>query len=437
MIKKFTCKNFRNIDAEDLRFERINILIGPNNSGKTNFIKALSFYSDMLRNAQSGSLKTAFLNAVSRNGWEHAHNKYTPKDQPIEFSWEIDMNGEPVCYKFAYSVGNTIEECNIVFEELNSENLLQEPYPDKFNFFRCHEDGIGTVFFSTAIKKGQKNRRLPFELNSKEILSMQFKDILLKNKKIYGSELIRGNIANLLYDLEEFFDGFSVYTSAQFDTKKMRDPVEIRSIDNVLTDDASNFTNVFNNYKAKNIAWQEKFEEKMKELIPNLKKADVVNLYEKLIFRMQYEGEQYDLSDVSEGTLKGLILNMLINMCSPNRTLLAIDEPENNLHPAWQKVVGNWIQTTDTFQQCFVSTHSPDFLDVFTEEFKNGKVAVFVFDNSIENTIKKILYDDIGDELGEWELGDLYRTNIRPENVANKCTRYFKDTYLNLRNFKS
>ena len=91
---------------------------------------------------------------------------------------------------------------------------------------------------------------------------------------------------------------------------------------------------------------------------------------------MQYEGEQYDLSDVSEGTLKGLILNMLINMCSPNRTLLAIDEPENNLHPAWQKVVGNWIQTTDTFQQCFVSTHSPDFLDVFTEEFKNGKVAV-------------------------------------------------------------
>ena len=163
--------------------------------------------------------------------------------------------------------------------------------------------------------------------------------------------MIRGNIANLLYDLEEFFDGFSVYASAQFDTKKIREPVEIRSIDNSLADDASNFTNVFNNYKAKDIAWQEKFEEKMKELIPNLKKADVVNLYEKLIFRMQYEGEQYDLSDVSEGTLKGLILNMLINMnCSPNRTLLAIDEPENNLHPAWQKVVGNWIQTTDTFQ---------------------------------------------------------------------------------------
>lgn len=50
-------------------------------------------------------------------------------------------------------------------------------------------------------------------------------------------------------------------------------------------------------------------------------------------------------------------------------------------------------------------------MDVFTEEFKNGNVAVFVFDNDSDNMIKKILYEDIVDELGEWELGDLYRTN--------------------------
>lgn len=101
---------------------------------------------------------------------------------------------------------------------------------------------------------------------------------------------------------------------------------------------------------------------------------------------------------------------MLINMPMKNsRTLLAIDEPETNLHPAWQKVVGNWIQTADTFNQCFISTHSPDFLDVFTEEFKREKVAVFVFEH--DEMIKKIQYRDIVDELGEWELGDLYRTN--------------------------
>ena len=218
------------------------------------------------------------------------------------------------------------------------------------------------------------------------------------------------NIAQLLYELQKYFEGFSVYTSAQFESNRMREPVSTKTIDDSLNRSASNFTSVFNRYKAEDVLWKTRFEEKLRELIPGLQVADTVNAYEKLVFKLVYGDEQYDLSDVSEGTLKGLILNMLINMPTKNsRTLLAIDEPETNLHPAWQKVVGNWIQTADTFYQCFISTHSPDFLDVFTEEFKREKVAVFVFEH--DEMIKKIQYRDIVDELGEWELGDLYRTN--------------------------
>ena len=409
MINKFSCHNFRNIHADDLEFEKINILIGPNNSGKSNFIKAITFFSEMLKNAGEGNLKSAFLNAVARNGWEHARYKHASEQEPIEFKWEISLNGQPVRYKFSYGVGNTVEKCNVVLEELSSAEV-KECYDREFNYFRCHDNKVGQGYFSTAVKLGAKNRRLPFKMDSKETLIMQFKDILLQNEKIYGSELIRVNIAQLLYELQTYFEGFSVYTSAQFETCKMREPVNVKTIDDTLNHNASNFTNVFNRYKSEDVLWKNKFEERMRELIPNLQVADTVNAYDKLIFKLVYNDEQYDLSDVSEGTLKGLILNMLVNMPMKNpRTLLAIDEPETNLHPAWQKVVGNWIQTADTFNQCFVSTHSPDFLDVFTEEFKKEKVAVFVFDN--DESIKKIQYKDIVDELGEWELGDLYRTN--------------------------
>lgn len=409
MISKFSCHNFRNINADDLEFEKINILIGPNNSGKSNFIKAITFFSEMLKNAGEGNLKSAFLNAIARNGWEHSLYKHAEPDTPIEFIWEISLNGEPVCYKFSFGVGNSVENCNIVLEELSSAEP-KEGYDKKFNYFRCHDHKIGLGNFSTAIKVGARNRRLAFEMDSKETLIMQFKDILLKNKSIYGNELIRVNIAQLLYELQKYFEGFSVYTSAQFEPSRMREPVSVKAVDDVLDKNASNFTNVFNRFKSEDVLWKIRFEEKLKELIPDLQVADTVNAYDKLIFKMVYDNEQYDLSDVSEGTLKGLILNMLINMpMKSRRTLLAIDEPETNLHPAWQKVVGNWIQTVDTFSQCFISTHSPDFLDVFTEEFKRGKVAVFVF--GANDNIKKIQYRDIVDELGEWELGDLYRTN--------------------------
>lgn len=409
MINKFSCNNFRNIQADNVEFEKINILIGPNNSGKSNFIKALTFFSEMLKSAEEGNLKSAFLNAVARNGWEHSLNKYAEEKSPIEFSWEIDLNGEPVRYKFSFGVGKTVEKCNIVLEELSSSDQ-KKGYEKEFNYFRCHDEKIGVGKFSTAIKKGQSNRRLAFEIDSKETLVMQFKDILLKNKKIYGNELIRVNIAQMLYNLQKYFEGFSVYASAQFETRKMREPVNVRNLDDSLNHDVSNFANVFNRYKSEDVLWKSLFEDRMKELIPNLQIADTVMAYDKLFFKLVYNDEQYDLSDVSEGTLKGLVLNMLINMpTNGERSLLAIDEPETNLHPAWQKVVGNWIQTANTFKQCFISTHSPDFLDVFTEEFKKENVAVFVFEN--DSHIKKIKYADIIDELGEWELGDLYRTN--------------------------
>lgn len=68
MIKEFSCHNFRNIQAEKLEFEKINILLGPNNSGKSNLVKAMTFFSEMLKNGNEGNLKSAFLNAVSRNG---------------------------------------------------------------------------------------------------------------------------------------------------------------------------------------------------------------------------------------------------------------------------------------------------------------------------------------------------------------------------------
>lgn len=409
MIQKFSCKNFRNITAENLSFEKINILIGPNNSGKTNFIRAFTFLAEMLDRADEGNLRSAFLNAVSRNGWEHMLNNKATDDKEIRFSWKLDLNGEPVEYVFACTVGNNIENCNIVLEELNSA-AKNEKYSQAFNYFRCHDRTLGKGVFSSAVEKGKRNTRLRFNLDSKESLICQFKDILLNNARIYGNTLVRGQIQGLLYQIQEYFSQYSVYATSKFNTGKMRAPVSVKNLDSILSYDGANFTNVFNHYKSADIMWKSRFESFMKELIPNLQMVDTVTNYDNLIFKLVYGDEQYDLSDISEGTLKGLILNMLINMpMETKKSMLAIDEPENNLHPAWQKVIGNWIQTSENYEQCFISTHSPDFLDVFTEEFKHENVAVFVFDNN--GTIKKITYADIADELGEWELGDLYRTN--------------------------
>ncbi|MCD8347263.1 MAG: ATP-binding protein, partial [Lachnospiraceae bacterium] len=239
MVNKFSCHNFRNIQADGLEFEKINLLIGPNNSGKSNFIKALTFFSEMLKNADDGILKSAFLNAVARNGWDHSLCRYVKETEPIEFTWEIMINEEPFEYKLSFGVGKTVEQCNIVLEELNSAKTI-EKYEQNFNYFRCHSDKVGKGKVSTAIQRGQKNQRLTFEVDSKETIVMQFKDILLNNTKIYGSERIRVDIAQILYQLQKYFEGFHVYASAQLEMGKMREPAEINSTDEFLNANATN-----------------------------------------------------------------------------------------------------------------------------------------------------------------------------------------------------
>ena len=140
---------------------------------------------------------------------------------------------------------------------------------------------------------------------------------------------------------------------------------------------------------------------------------DVVLQRDNLSVNIIEKGTQkvMDLSDVSEGTLKALVWNLLLK--APQKVhydLLAIDEPENNMHPAWQAVLSDVVQHSSSYNQCIISTHSPDFHDGFTESFKSGMdVSVFVF--GLNGRIRKVEYSEISEVLGNCTLGDLYRCN--------------------------
>lgn len=64
------------------------------------------------------------------------------------------------------------------------------------------------------------------------------------------------------------------------------------------------------------------------------------------------------------------------------------------------------------FKQCFISTHSSDFLDAFTEGFQSGAVDIFVCDQMGKNTFRPLDRDQVKGGLDKgWLLGDLYRVN--------------------------
>lgn len=409
MIKSFSCSNFRNVNVKNLKFSKINILIGPNNSGKTNFIKALSFCADML--SCSGKLvgDSAFQTLISKSGMGDIYNKYAEDTaQGISMRWNLELDEEKkVSYQFNFHTGNEMKDFFITRESL--EDTCQRRNKKKpFNYFTCNERP-GEGYISRAVNIGESNSRISFEIPKNDTILRQFDKIRLDNKKIYEESERQ---VGLIQKLEEYFGRYYFYSSSQFDLNKIREPQNIQNDGRVLDKDGSNFVNVLNYYKNQDLNNSSVYLEKLKELMPTLELADVMVEFNKLRYKLRYDGQLFNLSDLSDGTIKALILTLLIQIpVNEGLAMLAIDEPEMNIHPAWQQIIGRWIQRSDNFKQCFISTHSPDFLDVFTEGFKRGDVSVFVFDPREEHLVNKLDYKKMAEDLEEWELGDLYRVN--------------------------
>lgn len=408
MIYNFSCKNFRNVNVNNLTFGRINILVGPNESGKSNFIKAVTFYSSALKYAGEGGLESAFLNAVKRGGWDHLRNKNVSEDTPIELNWKMDLDNDQVNYYLSFLTGKKSEDCIIKEERMDAADKRGHEKP--FNFFTCHKENPGSGFVSTATKPGETNRRIDFPLSSKEIFCKQYKDVFLSNQKLYQTKQ-KERVIRILEEIERRFLSIRSYSSASINTTLMREAADANVSADYLLPNASNFSAVFNQYKNDALQWRRLFVKKMQEMDPKITDLDVLYNNDKFTFYIEKkDGNTYDLSDLSEGALKALIYNLLLNL-PPKREnfLLAMDEPETNLHPSWQKVLGQWVQSSESFEQCFISTHSPDFLDTFTEGFKHNEVLLFVFDG--EGNVHQKTFGEIKDALSDWELGDLYRTD--------------------------
>ena len=99
MIKEFTCSNFRNVEVDHLKFSRINLLIGPNNAGKSNFIRALSFSANMINGV--GADTSGFLAEVRRNGSYEILN-HTSGYKEVNLKWEIALKRQEVDYSLRF-----------------------------------------------------------------------------------------------------------------------------------------------------------------------------------------------------------------------------------------------------------------------------------------------------------------------------------------------
>jgi predicted ATPase len=109
---------------------------------------------------------------------------------------------------------------------------------------------------------------------------------------------------------------------------------------------------------------------------------------------------------LSDGTLRFLLLVAILANPQPGK-LIAIDEPEAGLHPSMLPVVADLAYQAADRTQVVFSTHSPQFLDAFTNQPPTTTVAQWVDGETKLNVLDGA---DLERWLKEYSLGALFKS---------------------------
>jgi predicted ATPase len=111
-------------------------------------------------------------------------------------------------------------------------------------------------------------------------------------------------------------------------------------------------------------------------------------------------------ADLSDGTLRFLFL-LTVLACPDPPPVIAIDEPETGLHPSMLPIIAEFAQSASLRSQIIFTTHSPQFLDAFTDARPTTTVALW---ENGETVLRVLPQDELEYWLKEYSLGSLFQS---------------------------
>ncbi|WP_322907659.1 AAA family ATPase [Paenibacillus sp. SGZ-1009] len=425
MLKSFTVKKYRNLNINNLNFGKLNLIIGPNNAGKSNLIDALNFSSSVMTNEHDNNskkfsyYKTSFLNELQKRGWNDILDRHSKKPNSIELSWVLSTfeNLPALKYSLKFKVPSDHhtppEDFEITSEKLNYASP-QEGQLAPFEFISCHSKKQGIGKFSVKQRTlTSAPKTVSLNVSNKDSVLNQLESLL--EEEVFRLDLYP-NFKKTATHVTNFFTRFRSYRSTDFNLSEVKKPIKSNLNSNWLEFDAKNFVNVLA-FLEKKYSFLKKYEQIIKEILPDLDKITIEQIDDTYSYlQLTINKRHFKLSEMSDGTIKMLLMALIL--WSPEKySLLSLDEPELNIHPAWLRKLANWIKLSNSYEQIFVSSHSPDFLDGFTDYFSEDLLSLLVFnvtnskqEKDINNQVNIVKKESLITQLEQgWELGDLYR----------------------------
>jgi len=347
-LTKLYIHNYKSFYDTTIELDKMNIVVGENNSGKSNLIDVLEFVE---------LLNKDFDKAISiKGGFEKILNyNYNEKSIIIELEFEDNI--------FLAKRRLTFNREVIVISSIMCGKLK--------------EDIIPLVTLSL-----RDNRKL----NINKLKSYSYQENILKlnpSKKLFS--LIYNFIFNSFYNIAKIY---------AFNTETIRNQSHKKSTDE-LKKDGSNLGKTLYEIKKNNPNSFEIISNSMIGVVNEIDAVDVQETFGNYLIGFHEKDKTIGIDMVSDGTINLLATITALNQKNESR-LLAFDEPERYLHLKAVNYLLDSFRASE--KQILITTHSTEIL-----KYANLDEIVFIYRDSDGDTqsIRANKIDGLQDMLKE------------------------------------
>jgi len=354
MLKRFRVNNFRSLLNVEFRPVGVNVLIGPNNAGKTNLCAAMRF----LGLTASQSLEDALRTSLGET-W-NLRNVYAP-ERNIEIEVECSLVHERLEIDFDYSLSLGIQTKSSAYGQvLYVSREVLKATGGGFAQTPLLENTGGDVKIAYEGWSGKPGPHPKGFVHDHATVPLSSGTTAL-------SELHpgMGELANLF---RRYLLKWSYYA---FSPSCLRSPAVVRESP-VLLSDGKNMTRTYFSLHNERPRLEKKTIEIIRTLEPKLDlftytSPDPEAVY---LFMEDQKGNRFSVQSISDGTLRFMAMAYLILSGKDSNSdslpgLTIIEEPENGLYVGHLKPLFERLVAPGCRDQFIFTTHSPYFIDLF------------------------------------------------------------------------
>jgi predicted ATPase len=331
LITQVHIEGFRSLRNLTVNLEPVTVLVGPNGSGKTSFVDALSFLSQCVLDSPD----QAFGN---RGGFDEVQTKIGPHPADIADSIAIEVTLR------SRAAGLFAGRYFVRFGQDSARKLIVRKETCQVLI------GAEQQSYQYGVENGQ----------------------WVETIAGIAPKLARARLAlPLLSGVEYFAPVYNALTSFSFyniSAQAVSSPHESSAQDR-LAADGSNVASVLKKLQDRDGELAQKVLMALSEMIPTIRNVTPKTSGHQLTlsFEENLTGDKpvaFAAASMSEGTLRTLAILLAIYPLEPP-TLIALEEPESAVHPGAAAILAEAIQEAGLRTQVLITSHSPDLITRF------------------------------------------------------------------------